>query len=110
MSVAIVIGYRAGHEGPDYLPIATERVFREQWLPLTLGADFEWLPAFASGTSVDFDSLPEVVDEFRRLADLAAQANELSIASQVHITDRARRARRLLGSLDRDAVEELFIG
>lgn len=109
MSVALVITYHPPHEGPDYLPLATEHEYHAHWLPLATAAGLVWLPAFATGTSVPLAELPAVVDELARVSVLA-RASALPPEATAKLLTRARLARELLVALDVPTVAEIFIG
>jgi hypothetical protein len=109
MSVALVITYHPGHQGPDYLPLATEHEYHAHWLPLATAAKLLWLPAFATGTAVPLADLPAVIDELARICTLVP-ASALPAEARAKLITRARLAQQFLTALDPHTVAEVFIG
>ena len=109
MSVALVITYHPGHEGVDYLPLASEHEYHAHWLPLATAAKLHWLPAFATGTAVPLADLPAVIDELARISTLVP-TSALAPEAKAKLLTRARLAHQLLTALDPNTVAEVFIG
>lgn len=111
MSVAAVVTYRPGQDGPSYLPVATEEAFHRTWLPLAEAAGLELVPRFAEGLTV----------EPRRYAALEAELSTLQARAADATGDAADLAQlvtrvtllavlvRDLAALPADAAE-LYIG
>src|SRR3974377_653304 len=66
MSVALVV-----KSAPDprdrHLPIATEDVFEDFWLPAAHALHLKWVPTFQSGLDVRHQDIPDILNELLRL-------------------------------------------
>jgi hypothetical protein len=109
MSVAVLIDYvdaaaAAASGARDYLPVATEGVYSKYWLPAARKLGCTWLPWFQTGAPVPLESLPAVIDEFRRVRDYFQRDPTSPVA------ERSRWLVDELERLDLSTVAELFIG
>lgn len=89
------------------MPVATEGVFREHWLPGALALGLVWLPQFETGVNVGEDDLPAVQEELRALERwLIANAP----GSADLVLPRIARLIDVLGSLPPLQEGQAFIG
>ena len=113
MSVSAVVSYRPGAEdddAPNLLPVATEEVFRRYWLPLADRLDQPTVAAFGTGVTflpADFDAL---LDELTGFIDGVRAHTDQGAAGLSSVLERACLLSDFIRSLDRERVQELFIG
>lgn len=67
MSVAILIEFKAPDREELYIPVAAQGVYSTEWVPMARKLGLKWLPLFRTGSPVDVEDLPTVVDEIRQL-------------------------------------------
>jgi hypothetical protein len=72
MSVVLIVR-AAGADGELVVPIATQQVFDDVWVPAARVLGLEWVPAFAAGVPVGGEDVPAVLAELHRLAAAFAQ-------------------------------------
>jgi hypothetical protein len=95
----------SGNGPSQSVPIATEQVFREQWVSAAIKLGLRWLPRFQAGTPLEHNDLPEVISEFEDIEFffLSINATEQAI--------RANAARLALsGALGSYGSVEVYIG
>lgn len=106
MSIAVLISYRDRSRGETYLPLATERVFAEHWLPAASALGCVWIPLFQTGTSISLEELPTVRAELEQVRDYFARTPKVS----EHARERSRWVVDKLSRIDPAAIREVFIG
>src|SRR3954467_381461 len=68
MSVALIYRPRGAlPEQAEMVPVATEEVFREHWLPGARALGLVWVPMFETGVKVSEGDLQAVLEELRAL-------------------------------------------
>jgi hypothetical protein len=104
MSVALLIVPRNGGTQRRLTPVATQDVFRVAWLAGATTLGLRWVPLFESGTAIDREDLPDVIQELHLLLTWAEGSHESIV----------ERVRMLITELDslRDSAEsmDIFIG
>ena len=59
MSVCLMISNPINkNEEAYYVPISTERVFREYWMPIIIDLDLQWIKCFQSGIEIVLIPMP----------------------------------------------------
>jgi hypothetical protein len=113
MSVSAVVTYRPGVDddhAPSLLPVATEEVFHRYWLPLADRLDQPTVAAFGTGVMfqpADFDALR---DELSAFIDGVREVIDEGNTAVSPVLERALLLFDFIGRLDRERVDELFIG
>lgn len=70
MSVsAMIIDPEDDFERSFMLPIATESFYEKYWLPAVEELGLAWIAQFRSGTDVEQEDMPHVLEEIARLKD-----------------------------------------
>ncbi len=113
MSVSAVVTYRPGVEdedAPSLLPVATEEVFHRYWLPLAERLDQPTVVAFGTGVTfqpADFDALQAELATFIGGVEEHLADGNTALSS---VLERAYLLADFISALDRERVQELFIG
>jgi len=104
MTVALLIKYPSA-DTSELVPIAGESTFRDRWIGPAVALGLEWLPLFQTGTTVSFEFLPEVLDEFELVEREFRRTGALELAGRAG--DAARALRHVL---EVAPEAEVFIG
>ncbi len=105
MSVAILIEFKEPTREELYLPLATQGAYSSEWVPAAKELGLSWLPLFLTGTSVDVEDLPAVVEELRRLRTALA-----GVPRQASTVERLDFILERLRAVDPHEIAGLFIG
>lgn len=69
MSVSLIVSNPINKEESDYnVPISTEQVFKEFWMPVIETLDLQWAKCFQSGIEIekeDFESILKELEEIK---------------------------------------------
>jgi hypothetical protein len=106
MSVAVLISYLDSSRSETYLPLATEKVFAEHWLPAAAALGCVWIPTFQTGASIPLEELPTIRAEFEQLRDHFTRTPGAS----EHVRERSRWIVEELSRINPAAIREVFIG
>jgi hypothetical protein len=105
MSVVVLIEFKAAGRETLSIPVATQGVYGTEWVPLAEKLGLRWLPLFHTGTSVDVESLPAVVDEIRRLrAAVEVEPRRAALLERIDFILDA------LSRVNPDEIASIFIG
>lgn len=63
MSVALLIEKIDGKEVKEYIPIATQQIFEDEWLPLCKENNLQWIPMFETGYPFITEDIPYLLEE-----------------------------------------------
>ena len=68
MSVSLMISNPI-NENEEYfhLPISTERVFEDHWMPIITELDLKWVRCFQGGIELEKDDIEEVLKELKKM-------------------------------------------
>ncbi|ADO75135.1 hypothetical protein [Stigmatella aurantiaca] len=105
MSVAILIEFKESSREELYLPLATQGAYSSEWVPASKELGLQWLPLFLTGTSVDVEDLPAVVEELRCLRTALADAPR-----QASTVERLDFILERLSAVDTHEIAGIFIG
>jgi hypothetical protein len=105
MSVAILIEFKVPARDELYIPVASQGVYSTEWVPTARKLGLRWLPLFRTGTTVDAEDLPAVVDEIRQLR--TAMAGDPKTTVYLERIDFILEA---LDEMDPAEVSKIFIG
>lgn len=105
MSVAIVVSFKSPDRAPLYVPVATEALFSNAWLPAAERLGLSWVPRFELGADVPPADLPAVRAEIARVR--AALAHRRDAPSLLPRVDSILDA---LADIDPAEVATIFIG
>ncbi|MGZ3460286.1 MAG: hypothetical protein ACXU86_17490 [Archangium sp.] len=105
MSVAILIKLKAPDRDDLYIPVATQGVYSTEWVPMARKLGLRWLPLFRTGTTVDVEDLPAVMDEIWQLR--TAMAGDPKMAAHMERVDFILES---LHEVDSDEIASIFIG
>ncbi|MDP2316560.1 MAG: hypothetical protein Q8P41_26945 [Pseudomonadota bacterium] len=109
MSVAALFeGPAAEAIGCEYIPVATEAVFEELWVPACGTLGLRWVPCFQSGIPITSEDLPDVIDELDRLRCWVADHAEVD--TRQWWLDRIDRLRSALHRVRDVAEPDVWIG
>ena len=68
MSVSLIISNPINKEESDFnIPISTERVFQEYWLPIIELLNLQWIKCFQSGIELEKEDLLSVLKELMEI-------------------------------------------
>lgn len=68
MSVCLMISNPINkNEEAYYVPISTERVFREYWMPIIIDLDLKWLKCFQSRIEIEKEDFNFVLEELMKI-------------------------------------------
>lgn len=109
MSIAAIIqDPETDQEKQFYVPIATERWFRDVWLKLAQELQLEWVPLFRTGVQVEKHDLSAVLEELDRLDDLARR--KLAAVELAQLTERLTDVRDALSTAFEREGAIIYIG
>lgn len=68
MSVSLMISNPI-NENEEYfhLPISTERVFEDHWMPIITELDLKWVRCFQGGIELEKEDIEEVLKELKKM-------------------------------------------
>ena len=68
MSVSLMISNPI-NENAEYfhLPISTERVFEDHWMPIITELDLKWVRCFQGGIELEKEDIEEVLKELKKM-------------------------------------------
>lgn len=68
MSVSLMISNPI-NEDEEYfhLPISTERVFEDHWMPIIAELDLKWARCFQGGIELEKEDIEEVLEELKKM-------------------------------------------
>ena len=70
MSVCLMISNPINkNEEAYYVPISTERVFREYWMPIIIDLDLQWIKCFQSGIEIEKEDFNFVLEELMKICE-----------------------------------------
>lgn len=108
MTIA-AIGTRGTEAGQHSVPVATEQLFAQCWLPGALALGLQLIPMLRSpGLDVDATNRDAVVTEIDRLVDWARR--HASAFDREHLLQRAALLRELLMRIESPTLECVCIG
>ncbi len=68
MSVSLIISNPINKEESDFnIPISTERVFQEYWMPIIELLNLQWIKCFQSGIELEKEDLLSVLKELMEI-------------------------------------------
>lgn len=68
MSVSLMISNPINDKEKNfYLPISTERVFQDHWMPIITELDLEWVGFFQSGIELEKEDIGLVLKELEKM-------------------------------------------
>ena len=111
MSVGLLITNSGDRTDSNWIPVATQAVFAGYWVPAAHLLGLQWVPLFETGTSVDKEDLPAILDELDVLKRWLTRAPPSLPEGMAEFM--TTRLNRLAAELDaiRDVPEaEIFIG
>ena len=103
MSVVLLVEYTTGHTRS--VPVATESVFQNSWLPVCKSLNLSWVQLFQSGLPLMKDDLPLVLTELVRFETWVR-----SNTSDTELADRALSLSKALSDVDFSTVTSVYIG
>ena len=90
---------------PPSLPIATEAVCQQTWLPACTALGLQWVPLFESGLPLTKADRPFVLEELKRFEGWVR-----SNAADAEPADRAQTLARALAKVTFDSGVSVYIG
>jgi hypothetical protein len=88
MSVALLISKKHDRRDSNLIPVATQDVFHEVWIPPCQALGLKYLPMFETGTALEQEDLDCVIEELGRLKEhFESTSNELTkhIVSRIEL-------------------------
>lgn len=68
MSVSLIISSPQNKdEEAFYIPLSSERVFRDCWMPIIEALDLKWARCFQSGIEIEYEDLIPVIDDLKSI-------------------------------------------
>lgn len=67
MSISLTFKSNKSADDLDGVPIATNKVFKEFWLPGCAALNLQWIPQFLEGLDLESEAIPDIVEELSRL-------------------------------------------
>lgn len=86
MSVALLIEEVNGKEINEYVPVATQESYLNNWKPISDKSNFGWIPLFESGGTFTEDDLPFILEElhkFKLLCEKETSSEFVTINTRV---------------------------
>lgn len=112
MSVSLLITKNGSSDQDRIIPIATESMFSDLWIPAALQLKLRYVPLFQSGLFIEREDISEVIAELISLRSFFAQhlgikdLNDLS----VHLISRIDSLIDNLLQLEKDTAATIYIG
>lgn len=111
MSICLMISNPINKNEDDYyVPISTERVFREYWHPIIIDLDLKWIKCFQSGIEIEKEDFNLVLEELMKIQEYIIRKNHNEEGKKIieRIDNLSKELRTILKDMRNDI--KVYIG
>ena len=108
MSIGLMLEYAVPAKKGDFVPIATEEVFHEDWQPACAALHLQWIPLFHTGLPLKQADISVVIEELGLLKQWLSCRQETGVPQAVIM--RIDQLMQALQNVHGDAQVAVYIG
>lgn len=109
MSVSLLITSATDGQRGRMLPIASEQIFNQYWVPAATRLKLEFVPLFQTGLPVNREDIPYILDELQQLRTFF-ETQQVASGTTLTLIERVDGLAHMLEGLLHTSSEDIYIG